>query len=146
MSNIIMNELKFPLLGLDVSKRRIGVAIADSITIDPIPLFTWPRGKKTVDFEKIYSWVKKYGIVGVVVGLPVNMDGTVGDSAEKMEQFITELSQKITVPIYLQDERQTTLEAREILEENLFDSKETKEKLDEVAAVLILTRFINEKR
>ncbi|MEI6520194.1 MAG: Holliday junction resolvase RuvX [bacterium] len=141
-----MNELKFPLLGLDVSKRRIGVAIAEGITADPLPLFTWPRGKKTVDFERIANWVRKYGIVGVVVGLPVNMDGTVGDSAEKMEQFIAELSQKITVPIYRQDERQTTLEAREILDLNELDAEETKEKLDEIAAVLILTRFINEKR
>ncbi len=137
--------MKFPLLGLDVSKKRIGVAIADGIATDPIPLFTWPRGKKNTDLERISGWVRKYGIVGVVVGLPVNMDGTIGESAEKMEQFISELSQKITVPIFIQDERQTTLEAREILTLNELTAEETKDKLDEVAAVLILSRFINEK-
>ncbi len=141
-----MTELKFPLLGLDVSKRRIGVAIAESAQLSPIPLFTWPRGKKTVDFERITGWVRKYGITGVVVGFPVNMDGTVGDSAEKIDLFISELAEKIAVPIYRQDERQTTLEAWELLAENQLDNKETKEKLDEVAAVLILSRFINEKR
>ena len=136
----------FPLLGLDVSDRRIGVAIAESADAPSSPLFTLQRTSRARDLGRCVEWVQRYDIRGVVIGLPLNMDGSTGPRAEAVTRFAEELRTRIAVPVWLHDERLSTVEADELLAAQGMSAAERKERLDAVAAALILQRFLHESQ
>ncbi|MHB9133101.1 MAG: Holliday junction resolvase RuvX [Armatimonadota bacterium] len=135
---------QFPLLGLDVSERRIGLAIAEQYLAAPQPLFTYQRVTRAQDLARCVDWVTRYKIGGVVIGLPVNMDGTHGPRVLWMRRFARELQARIPVPVLLQDERLTTVEAEELLLARGLGWQAREEQVDAVAAALILQRFLDE--
>jgi putative Holliday junction resolvase len=136
--------LTFPILGLDVSERRIGVAVADPPPAHPRPLFTHARTTRAEDLREVVACVKRYACAGVVVGLPLNMDGTPGPRAVWMRRFARELQQQLDVPVLLQDERLSTVEAQEILRDQGLDWAERAVQVDAVAAALILEWYLHE--
>ncbi len=134
----------FPLLGLDISDRRIGAALANASPAAPRPLFTYLRTTRARDLAQCVEWVARYDCRGVVIGLPLNMDGTPGPRATWMQRFTRHLREMLTVPVWLQDERLTTIEADEILRERGLRREERDAQVDALAAALILERFIQE--
>ena len=92
--------------------------------------------------QKVAHAVKEYDVQMVVVGYPVNMNGTVGPRAEKCAQFAELLKTKVDVPVELWDERATTLEAQNYLSETGTYGKKRKEVIDEVAATIILESYM----
>ncbi len=134
----------FPLLGLDVSEQRIGLAICDSPAAPPQPLFTYVRVSRARDVVRCVEWVQRYRIGAVVIGLPLNMDGTPGPRAQWMRRFARELEARLPVPVYLQDERLSTVEANEQLAAQGLERSVRQERVDAVAAALILQRFLAE--
>jgi len=78
--------------------------------------------------------------------LPISLDGSIGTQAKKIQKFAQRLEQVIDIPIKFQDERFTTAEAEDILRELNKDTKTEKELIDEVAAVIILTDYLNSER
>lgn len=139
------DTLTFPLLGLDISETKIGVAVADHALSSPQPCFTYQRITRTRDLAQCVEWVRRYRIAGVVLGLPLNMDGTPGPRAQWMRRFGRELQQQLDVPVWFQDERLTTVEAEEALREQGASWEVRAERVDAVAAALILERFIHER-
>jgi len=137
-------EWHFPLLGLDVSERRIGLAVADHPVAPPQSLFTYARLTRARDVAHCVEWVQRYSIGAVVVGLPLNMDGTVGPRAVWIRRFARELQRQVAVPVLLQDERLSTCEAEELLEAQGLNRTARAERVDAVAAALILQRFLLE--
>lgn len=137
-------EARFPMLGLDISETRIGLAVTEALDAVPQPLFTYRRLTRAHDLAQCAEWVHKYGIRSVVVGLPLNMDGSPGPRAQWMRRYVRELQELISVPIILQDERLTTVEAEEFLRERGYNPTERAERLDAVAAALIIERFLRE--
>ena len=135
----------FPLLGLDVSERRIGVAVAEHPIAPPHALYTYIRLTRARDIARCAEWVQQYHAGVVVIGLPVNMDGTIGPRAVWMRRFARELQQQCAAPVLLQDERLSTREADELLREQGLDRDARAERLDAVAAALILQRFLTER-
>lgn len=135
---------RFPLLGMDISDRRIGLAIADGPSSPPQPLFTYQRQTRARDVAKCIEWVQRYQIGGVVIGLPLNMDGTPGLRAQWMRRFARHLQEVIEPPVLLQDERLSTVEAEELLLAQELGSAARAERVDAVAAALILQRFLQE--
>lgn len=135
----------FPLLGMDISETRIGLAVCESVQSPPQPLFTYVRRTRALDLTRCVEWVQRYRIGAVVIGLPLNMDGTPGPRAQWMRRFARELAERVSVPVILQDERLTTVEAEEALREQGLPPEERAARVDAVAAALILQRYVREQ-
>jgi putative holliday junction resolvase len=143
--NLEPTTTAYPLLGLDVSERRIGVAACDGAGAPPRALFTYQRTTRAKDLAQITEWVQRFGTGTLVLGLPLNMDGTEGPRAVWMRRFARHLEQAAGVPVHLQDERLTTVEASDTLAAT---GARGHEELDAVAAALILERYqasVNER-
>jgi len=134
----------FPLLGMDISDTRIGLALCGHRLSPPRPMFTYVRRTRAEDLARCAEWVQHYQIGAVVIGLPLNMDGTPGPRAQWMRRFARELTLRITVPLFLQDERLSTVEADELLQAQGLSRPKRAEQLDAVAAALILQRYLEE--
>jgi len=134
----------FPLLGMDISDTRIGLAICEQPQSPARPLFTYTRSTRARDLIRCVEWVQRYRIGAVVIGLPLNMDGTPGPRAQWMRRFARELAERVSVPVILHDERLSTVEANEALRAQGLPREECEERVDAVAAALILRRYLNE--
>ena len=134
------------LLGLDIGDIRIGVALSDKLGVAAHPLCTLTRKNRKVDLIAISDLISIHKVERVIIGLPLSLDGSIGPQAEKVQKFAQRLESVINIPIEFQDERFTTAEAEEILRELNKDTKEQKELIDEVAAVIILTDYLNQER
>lgn len=132
------------LLGLDVGDVRIGVALSDELGVAAHPLCTLTRKNRKVDLIAISDLVSIHKVERVIIGLPISLDGSIGPQAEKVQKFAKRLGGVIGIPIEFQDERFTTAEAEDILKELNKDIEERKELIDEVAAVIILTDYLNQ--
>lgn len=134
------------LLGLDVGDVRIGVALSDELGVAAHPLCTLTRKNRKVDLIAIADLVSIHKVERVIIGLPISLDGSIGTQAEKVQKFAQRLEHVIDIPIEFQDERFTTAEAEDILQALNKDTQEQKELIDEVAAVIILTDYLNQDR
>ena len=131
-------------MGLDVGSKTIGVAISDELGLTAQGLKTIQRKSRDEDLKEIERLVEEFEIVKMVVGLPKNMNGTLGMQAEKVFQWIKVIEEKIKIPIFTWDERLTTVGASRILLEADLSRKRRKEVVDKVAAVLILQGYLNQ--
>ncbi|HSV72493.1 MAG TPA: Holliday junction resolvase RuvX [Chthonomonadales bacterium] len=132
------------LLALDVGDRTIGVAVADSGTGIAFPVTTLrrqPEGHRR-DVADLARLIGEQGAERVVVGLPLNMDGTRGPQAERVERFVAALQREVAVPVAWQDERLSTFEAEEILLASGRPRRRHKETVDAVAASVILRDYM----
>ena len=130
------------LLGLDVGDVRIGIAVSDVLGSGAHPLCTLTRTNRQRDIIAIGDLVSIHKVERVIVGLPISLDGTLGEQAEKVRKFGNRLSQGLDIPVEFCDERFTTSEAEDILDRVDIDSKERKKIIDQVSAVLILDEYL----
>jgi putative Holliday junction resolvase len=131
-------------LGLDVGNKRIGVAVTDELGLTAQPVMTLERRRsRREDLRSLGRLARRFGVVGIVVGNPLHASGEVSPQAEKTQAFAAELGQLTGLPIHLWDERLTSHQAHEILYEAGHRRQEHRKVVDQVAAVLILTSFID---
>ncbi len=130
-------------LGLDVGEKTIGVAVSDPLGLTAQGLATIQRTSNKEDFEKVKGYIDEYNIETVVVGLPYNMNGTLGPSGEMATKFGTKLQNKFGIKLILQDERMTSLSAERVLIEGGVRRENRKKYIDKIAAVFILQAFLN---
>lgn len=134
------------ILGLDVGEKKIGVAISDELGITAQGLGVIERQNRRRDFSRIARYVEEYGVKEIVVGLPRNMDGSMGPQAQKVLFFQKEMARVVKVPVNSWDERLTTVAAgRTLLEADLRRSKR-KKVIDKLAAVFILEGYLRYKQ
>lgn len=133
------------ILGLDVGDKYIGVAISDLLQITSQGLTTIVRESKVKDFEAIESLLIEHNINKVVVGLPKNMNGTIGPQGEKVQKFAEKIKNKFKVEIIYIDERLTTVLAENILLEADLSRNKRKKVIDKVAATYILQTYLDSK-
>jgi putative Holliday junction resolvase len=138
-------NIRYPILGMDISQTKIGLAIAEHPDVMPQSLFTYIRITRARDLAQCTEWIRRYGVGAVVLGLPLNMDGTQGPRARWMQRFCRELQERVDVPVVLQDERLSTVEADTILTDRGLNRTERADQVDAVAAALILERFLHER-
>lgn len=133
------------VMAIDYGTKAIGVAICDELQLTVRPLTTIRREKQNQMpvVERIGELAREHEVAVLVVGLPLNMNGTRGDAAEKVEKFVADLRPHLSMPIVLIDERLTSYEADQILREMGVNQKERKAKSDEYAAVLILQDYLD---
>ena len=133
-------------LGLDVGNRRIGVAVSDELGLAAQPVMTLERKRsRREDLRSLARLCRRYGVAGIVVGNPLHLDGGAGAQAEKTPAFAAEVGELTGLPIHLRDERLTTEAAHQILYEAGRKRQEHKRVVDQVAAVMILQGFLDEK-
>ena len=126
------------LLGLDLGTKTIGVAISDGMRYSATPLETIKRTKFTGDAERLKVLIAENTAVGIVLGLPLNMDGSEGPRAQSTRAFARNLSQRIAIPIVFWDERlSTSAVTRTLIEADVRRDKRA-EVVDKLAASYIL--------
>jgi len=134
------------IMGLDLGSRTIGVAISDELGVTAQGVKTIRRKSKEEDLKEILSLIAQLAVEQIVVGLPKNMDGTLGEQAEKVLRWVELLQSRVTVPVMTWDERLTTVGATRVLLEADLSRKKRREVIDKLAAVLILQGFLDQIR
>jgi len=134
-------------LGIDFGLRRIGLAKSD-------PTGQFASAWKTITYksinralDEIADDIYKEKINAVVVGYPLAPDGgTEGERCIMIDEFISRLEERIDLPIYTYDERDSSAEAREVVHKHGKKTGKDKEKIDRIAAAIILQRFLDERK
>ena len=126
------------MMGLDLGTKTIGVAVSDGMQSVATPLETVKRKKFTQDAERLLQIIAERNIGAVVLGLPLNMDGTEGPRAQSTRAFARNLEKMIEIPITFWDERLSTVAAERALLEADTTRKRRSEVIDHVAASYIL--------
>ncbi|MFC2006693.1 Holliday junction resolvase RuvX [Chloroflexota bacterium] len=132
-------------MGLDIGDKRIGMALSDPRGILATPLTIIERSDERKSMETIISIVNQYEIGRIIVGLPLSMDGSIGQQAEKVKTFVRELSNQINVPVEFMDERLTTVSAKRLMQETVTRRTREKARDDAIAAALILQSYLDER-
>lgn len=133
------------ILSLDVGEKRIGMAVSDVLGIIAQQLETLTRTNEESDFKRIRDIVRERDVSEIVVGFPLNMDGTEGPKAAEINKFIEGLKKECSVSIKIWDERLTTREADRILREADVSRKKRKKLDDKLAAQLILQSYLDSR-
>lgn len=131
------------IMGLDVGDKNIGVAMSDLLGITAQGLTTIRRESNKKDYESLESILKEHKINKVVVGLPKNMNGTIGPQGEKTIKFAEKLKNKFKVDIIYEDERLTTVAAEKMLIAGDLRREKRKLVIDKVAATYILQTYLD---
>ncbi|MCL6570626.1 MAG: Holliday junction resolvase RuvX [Bacillus sp. (in: Bacteria)] len=135
------------ILGLDVGSKTVGVAICDELgwTAQGLTTLKINEEKNRFGFDEIGQLIKEYQVESVVIGLPKNMNGTIGPRGEASQQFAREIERLFDVPTVLWDERLTTMAAERVLIEADVSRKKRKKVIDKMAAMLILQGYLDSK-
>jgi putative Holliday junction resolvase len=135
------------VLGIDVGKVRVGLALSDPTGTLASPLETLKRAKDDSDLDRLVALVVEHEVTEVVVGEPRHLSGASGASAEDAGAYAQALADRIAdVPVHLIDERLTTVTAASHLRDGGIDSRKQRSVIDQAAAVVILQQFLDSKR
>lgn len=133
------------ILGIDYGTVRIGLALSDptGTLASPLPCLE----KKSIPQIRtaLTELIQNHDIAKIIVGLPRNMDGSYGPSAEKVRYFISQIESNLNIPIETQDERLTTVQASKQLSSIGMSQKDLRKKLDSSSASLILQQYLDRK-
>lgn len=137
---------KGKLMGLDLGTKTIGVAISDGMRYSATPLETIKRAKFTADAERLAALAAQHEIVGIVLGLPLNMDGSEGPRAQSTRAFARNLASKLDLPLAFWDERLSTSAVQRTLLEADASRARRAEVVDKLAASYILQGALERMR
>lgn len=135
--------MKSRMAGLDVGEKTIGIAVSDLLGITAQGLDTVRRSDTEKDLEIVSEILKSYDVKLIVVGLPKNMNNTLGPSAERAKEFGEILARKTGIAIKYWDERLTTVSAQRALLEGDVSRKKRKKLVDKIAAIMILQNYMD---
>ena len=131
-----------PILALDLGDKLVGAAVSDNrlVTINRLPPLKRSNWKRLL--QDVVTLIRRYDAQTVVIGLPLRLDGSSGEAADKARQIATNLAKSIEQPVYLQDERLTSFEAMANLKTEGHKPGDIPALIDGEAAALILRDFI----
>ena len=141
---ITINEFKNKLsggsrlLGIDLGTKRIGIAISDYNQKIATPLQTLDNSKQGILIDELESIIAEYDIRGIIIGNPINMDGTYGKSSQSAKDIAINISNKIDIPVSLWDERLSTVGAFNLSSELDINVSKREKDIDKFAAAFIL--------
>lgn len=131
------------IMALDVGSKRIGVALSDPLKITAQGLQTFQRTTLEEDIKGLWKLMDEHEVSQLVVGLPKNMDGSIGFKAEEVKQFIADLTAERQIEVIWIDERLTTVSAERTLLEADVSRAKRKKVIDKMAAVIILQSYLD---
>ena len=136
------------IIGLDYGTKTVGVAVSDSLGITAQAVETITRkeeNKLRQTLARIEALIDEYNVEEIVVGLPKNMNNTIGERAEACRDFADKLERRTGLPVIMWDERLTTVSADNVLKESGVRRENRKAVVDKIAAVLILQGYLDYK-
>ncbi len=131
------------ILGLDYGEKRIGVAVCDELGLTAQGLPTLIRKTKKHDLEILSRLIQNYAVERIVIGYPLRLDGSEGIQCEKVNRFARLLDKTFSLPVVKWSETLSTKEAEEILISSGVRWQKRKEKVDQLAACLILQNYLD---
>lgn len=133
------------IMGLDVGSKTVGIALSDELgwTAQGLETLKINEEENVFGFEELGKIIKEYDVGKIVVGLPKNMNGTIGPRGEASQFYGRELEERFGIPVILWDERLTTVAAERVLLEADVSRKKRKKVIDKMAAVMILQGYLN---
>lgn len=132
------------LLGIDYGEKRIGLSCGDELGLaSPLPAAVEPA--KAHRLDHIGRVIRERGITELVIGHPLNMDGTSGFKAKEVEKFVTTLTERFGLPVHLVDERLTSYDVETQLKEKKKKVSRSSGVVDSLAATLILQDFLDRR-
>lgn len=131
------------VMALDVGERRIGVAVSDALGITAQGVQTLQRKNDDEAIQALKALAQTYEVGAWVIGLPKNMNNSLGFKSEETKAFADLLSEAHPLPVYWMDERLTTVAATQVLLQADVSRKKRKKKVDQLAAVLILQTWMD---
>lgn len=136
------------IMGLDVGSKTIGVAVSDLFgwTAQGIETIKINESREELGLDRLKELIEEYEVERIVVGLPKNMDGSIGNRAEISLDYGKKLERLFSLPVIYQDERLTTMQAtRMLIEEGNTSRKKRKKVIDKLAAVMILQNYLDQQ-
>jgi putative holliday junction resolvase len=134
-------------LGIDYGDRHIGLAMSDALGLTAQPFGTYELKPADAENRKFFrELVAKYDIGEIVIGNPLRMDGTPGTRSERTREFADWLDKIVHKPIVLWDERLTTRQALQSMSDGKLRGREKKDREDQIAALIILSTYLERKR
>ena len=134
------------ILAVDLGKVRTGIAVCDAAEILASPLTVIRQTNRDALAAEIATLAKEQNVQELVLGHPLNMDGSAGESAKGAEEFAEKLRESTGLPVVLRDERGTTVTAHRYLNDTDTRGKKRKAVVDAVAAVIILQDYLEYRR
>jgi putative Holliday junction resolvase len=131
------------VIALDVGDKHIGIAVSDPLGVLSTPFRTLERTNLDEDMQRLREIIIERGAHSLVVGFPLNMDGTSGPEAQRMESLIQSL-RRLGLPVYKVDERLSSREAEQRMVQAGLDVRERNLRRDEFSAAVILQRYFDE--
>lgn len=132
-----------PIIAVDFGEKKIGIALSDPGQTIAMPLEVYSNSSADLKIKKILETASKYSASGIVMGLPVNMDGSDSDQTQRVLEFTKTLSEATDIMIFLQDERLTTKAAGNLLKSFGLTRKERNNNDDRIAASMILETVLD---
>jgi putative Holliday junction resolvase len=133
------------IMGLDVGDKTIGVALSDPLFISAQPLETIKRTKASKDIDRLVEIINDYEVSTIVVGLPKNMNNSIGPQSMKVMSFVDLMKKRIDNEIIYQDERMTTLQSERVLIDMNVRRENRKKYIDKIAAAFILQTYLDRR-
>ncbi|HEV2581728.1 MAG TPA: Holliday junction resolvase RuvX [Ktedonobacteraceae bacterium] len=133
------------VLAIDYGRKRLGLALSDALGVTARPLATWSRSKRRQDMARLRSLCREQEIKQIVVGWPLQLSGSHGEMAAEAARFAERVHKELSIPVELIDERLSSWEARQALEESAGKARSRnrgQHELDEVAAAVILRDYL----
>lgn len=130
-------------MGIDLGDKTIGVALSDPFFITAQAYITIKRKKTSLDIEKLVYIIDKKEVNLIVIGLPKNMNNTLGPQAMKVISFVDLLKKATDIKIEYQDERMTTIQSEQVLNDMSVNNKNKKKYIDKIAASFILQTYLD---
>jgi len=137
-----MADMAGRVIALDVGDVRIGVAVSDPTGTIAQPLEVYKRVGYGPDSRYVKALCDRYETDQVLLGLPLNMDGSLGGQAEKAQDFGRVLEEKMGLTVFYQDERRTTVTAEQVLISGNVRREDRKQYVDKLAAAVILEQWL----
>lgn len=133
-------------MGLDVGDKTIGVALSDPMFLIANPLETIKRKKASLDIKRLVEIIDEYDVETIVVGLPKNMNNSIGPQSMKVMSFVDLLKKQTDKEIIYQDERMTTIQSERVLIDMDVRRENRKKHIDKIAAGFILQTYLDGRR
>ncbi len=130
------------LVALDLGNKRVGVAVSDELQITASPLPFIERCSWKDLLRRVASVIETYDARGLVIGLPFNLDGSEGEAAQTARRLAENFRRSLNVPVYLQDERLTTVAAETIMRAEGIKATDIEKRIDSESAAIILRDFM----
>lgn len=136
------NAVRAPIVAIDLGEKRVGIAVSDALSISITRLDAIPRTNWKQLLRDVGNLIQRFDAQTVVIGLPLRLNGSCGDSALEVRRVAQKFARSLKVPVYLQDERLSSVEAEQNLREEGHSRNQVSALVDSEAAAVILRDFL----